>query len=402
MRLKHYLIGITLIAVISDYLLHPFYPQFFEARFGIVDPKQVGYYFAAICFMVMVAFPCWAYLSKYVHELRILIVTQCIAGVLAVGCFFTDDYVNFWVISLSMILFKGSYLLVYPLILKNTLKTEHSKTIGLLSVVVHLGGIIGAILGGLTVDLIDASYIFIIMAAGDFLQMGVSAFLLNEKKYSAFVVDDPTIAEESKRKYGRNSFIVKIGLVTLLLYFSDFLIRPFFVTFWELTTAYENAILSGTMYAIPGIVALLILLLKFKQEDKAGFDGLIKPLLLAAIGLLLQGIPSPVSILIGRIIYGYAIFYSVVRFDVLLFKLSTETSYATDYSKVHFFQNLGVLISSFIVGILVEQQGPQLPFIVALFGVLVTLVLYVIFFRSHLKNYKTRQMSTKKQLYDGM
>ena len=62
----------TLVAVVSDYLLHPFYPQFFELRFGVKDPEMVGYYFAAICFMVMIAFPFWAYVSKKRAELNII------------------------------------------------------------------------------------------------------------------------------------------------------------------------------------------------------------------------------------------------------------------------------------------------------------------------------------------
>ena len=51
MNLKSFLITITFIAVVSDYLLHPFYPQFFSLRFGMNDPKVVGYYFAALCFI---------------------------------------------------------------------------------------------------------------------------------------------------------------------------------------------------------------------------------------------------------------------------------------------------------------------------------------------------------------
>lgn len=77
----------TLVAVVSDYLLHPFYPQFFELRFGIKNPELVGYYFAAICFMVMIAFPFWAYVSKKVSELNILVYTQFVAGILALLCF---------------------------------------------------------------------------------------------------------------------------------------------------------------------------------------------------------------------------------------------------------------------------------------------------------------------------
>lgn len=377
----------TLVAVVSDYLLHPFYPQFFEARFGVKNPELVGYYFAAICFMVMIAFPFWAYVSKRVAELHILVYTQCIAGILALCCYATNSYVNFWIISLVMVLFKGSYLLVYPYILKIISKTEHPTTIGILSVVVHLGGILGAVIGGATVDFINASYIFLIMALGDFIQMGMSAFLLRSKKYNTTKISDPENTNtETKKKVIPKGFILKIGIITMVLYFSDFLIRPFFVSYWESISEYSSKLISGVMYAIPGFVALIALWIntKRKQSDSQ-FGAIIPILMLGILGLLLQGIPDMVTVIIGRIIYGWAIFQGVVKFDVLLFEFSTPDSYAMDYSKVHFFQNLGVLLSSFSVGLLVEYNGLQIPFIVALGGFVITLLLYYFIFKTGVK-----------------
>ncbi|OEJ99397.1 MFS transporter [Flavivirga aquatica] len=375
----------TLVAVVSDYLLHPFYPQFFEVRFGVSNPVYVGYYFAAICFMVMLAFPFWAYVSKKVAELNILVYTQCIAGMLALCCFWTTSYINFWIISLVMVLFKGSYLLVYPYILKIITKKEHPDTIGVLSVVVHLGGILGAVIGGLTVDLIDASYIFLIMAAGDFIQMGMSAYLLKSKKYTVSKIEE-TPASPINKDIIPKGFILKIGLVTMILYFSDFLIRPFFATYWESISIYNSKLISGTMYAIPGFVALVALWINTKKKiDNTRFQGIIPALLLGIIGLSLQALPFESIIIIGRIIYGWAIFQGVVKFDVLLFELSHPESYALDYSKVHFFQNLGVLLSSLTVGLIVENKGLQIPFIVALVGFVITLVCYYLIFKIQLK-----------------
>lgn len=369
----------TLVAVVSDYLLHPFYPQFFEARFGVTDPKYVGYYFAAICFMVMIAFPFWAYVSKKVAELNILVYTQFVAGILALYCYWTTSYVNFWTVSLIMILFKGSYLLVYPYILKIITKEEHPSTIGLLSVVVHLGGILGAVIGGITVDYINPSSIFLIMAAGDFIQMGMSLYLLKSKKYNT----DRIVVEETKKedRLVPKGFILKLGLITLILYFSDFLIRPFFSSYWESISKFDSKLVSGTIYAIPGFVALIALWINNKRKSE-GHKGIITALCIGTFGLLLQGIPSEIVVIIGRIIYGWAIFQGVVKFDILLFELSEPESYAWDYSKVHFFQNLGVLISSFTVGILVEKFGLQLPFMVALAGFVITLILYFFVFKS--------------------
>ncbi|WP_299311678.1 MFS transporter [uncultured Aquimarina sp.] len=386
--MKKLLIIMTLVAVISDYLLHPFYPQFFEARFGVTDPEWVGYYFAAICFMVMISFPFWAYISKKVAELNILVYTQLIAGIFALFCYWTNSYINFWIISLVMILFKGSYLLVYPYILKLITKKEHSGTIGLLSVVVHLGGILGAVIGGLVVDLIDASYIFLIMALGDFIQMFMSIYLIRSDKYNTSVSpEEEAFIDQVDKKMIPKRFILKIGVITMILYFSDFLIRPFFSTYWEHISVYDSKLISGTIYAIPGFVALIALWMNFRRKStNTNFQGIIPVLLLGTIGLLLQGVPFEVFVIIGRVIYGWAIFQGVVKFDVLLFELSTPESYAIDYSKVHFFQNLGVLVSSFSVGLLVDNHGLQVPFIVALVGFIITLLLYYFIFKIAIKN----------------
>ncbi|CAM1370078.1 MFS transporter [Tenacibaculum xiamenense] len=391
MNLKSFLITMTFIAVVSDYLLHPFYPQFFELRFGMSNPKNVGYYFAAICFMVMIAFPFWAYVSKKVAELKILIYTQAIAGVLALYCYWTESYINFWIVSLIMVLFKGSYLLVYPYILKIIKKEEHTSTIGLLSVVVHLGGILGAVIGGFTVDFINPSSIFIIMALGDFLQMLVSAYLLQSKKYNTDVI---IVADETEKSSTSNSFIIKIGLLTLILYFSDFLIRPFFSMYWESFASNDSKLISGTIYAIPGFVALIALWINNKRSA-SGYEGIIKALIIGLVGLSLQGIPSESMVIIGRIIYGWAIFQGMVKFDVFLFEMSSPESYSIDYSKIHFFQNLGVLLASLNVGLVVDNFGLQMPFILALSGFIITLLLYFFVFKFS-SNLKSNQPKLKQ------
>ena len=379
----------TLIAVISDYLLHPFYPQYFELRFGITDPKAVGYYFAAICFMVMISFPFWAFVAKKIAELKILVYTQLVAGILALYCFYTDNYLYFWIISLTMILFKASYLLVYPYILRIVKKEEHTHTIGILSVVVHLGGILGAIIGGLVVDIINANYIFLIMALGDFIQMFMSLYLLKNKKISLQHQENNTITTK-KKSFISNQLILKLGLVTCILYFSDFITRPFFSMFWETISGLQSKIISGSIYAIPGIIALIALWInsKNKTAQNSPYAGLVPILCMGLLGLALQGIAIPWVLIIGRCIYGWAIFQGVVRFDVLLFELSTPDDYAIDYSKVHFFQNLGVLLSSLFVGIVVDIYGLHIPFVIAFLGFLITLVLYLLFFRTELKALK--------------
>lgn len=398
MSLRNFLIAMTMVAVVSDYLLHPFYPQFFEARFGVSDPQTVGNYFAAICFMVMLAFPFWAFVSKKVPELRILVYTQFIAGLLALYCFQTTSHLNFWIASLLMVCFKGSYLLVYPFILRIISVDEHTKTIGVLSVVVHLGGILGAVIGGLIVDLVNPSYIFLVMAAGDFIQMLMSSYLI-KRKPSALDLPNQEKESTTKKALLPNGFVLKIGLVTLVLYFSDFMTRPFFSRYWEFISIHDSKFVSGLVYAIPGLVAVFALWFTHKRTPKSSIAKQITlALLLGTVGLLLQASPIDGVVIVGRLIYGWAIFQSMVQFDALLFQLSKPEHYAVDYSKIHFFQNLGVLLASFSAGILVDLQGLQAPFIIAFLGFVFSLAIYYMLFRLKPQNDTTKNQSlTLKQ-----
>lgn len=174
--------------------------------------------------------------------------------------------------------------------------------------------------------------------------------------------------------------VLKIGIVTFVLYFSDFILRPFFVRYWESVSIWDSKIVSGLVYAVPALVAMTALWYnkRRKGEDDA-YSKILYALFLALVGLSLQGYPSMITVFLGRFVYGWAIFQASVRFDALLFKFSKPDSYAVDYSKVHFFQNLGVLIAATSAGLLVDNFYVGAPFIVALVGFSVVILLYYYF-----------------------
>lgn len=140
MTLRRALIGMTLLAVLGDSLLMPFYPQYFAERFGELRSEQVGLYLAAVCLVAMLALPLWVRLSRHAHPLRLLIFGQLMAGLLALACAAIEQQWLFWPVSLTMIAFKASYLLMYPYVMGLVGTDQQVRTIGLLSVVVHLGG----------------------------------------------------------------------------------------------------------------------------------------------------------------------------------------------------------------------------------------------------------------------
>ena len=68
-------------------------------------------------------------------------------------------------------------------------------------------------------------------------------------------------------------------------------------------------------------------------------------------------------------------FQIIVKLEVNLFRLSTPQRYAQDYSITNFFQNMGVLLSSFAAGAIVNRYGLHVPFLLAAGGFVLTALL---------------------------
>lgn len=371
---KHWLVGITIAAVVSDSMLLPFYPHFFASVFGITDPGHIGLYLSACCLTIVLAFPMWARLSRRIPVLQLLIATQLAAGIMSILCYWAQTPVSFWILSLIMLAFKGSYLLVYPMIMATERRDNHGNTIGLLSVVVHIGGIAGAVLGGAVLQWFEPRQVFLVMAVSDFLQTGVCLCLLRRPDSRVEPIEPSTPATEKSQV--TSSVIYKLGGVMFLFYFSAYLTRPFFVRYWESVNAAGGEILAGLVFAIPAGVAILALWLSFRSgKARSPGAGLMTAMVLGSIGLALQGLNQEWLILAGRCLFGWALFQATVQLDQLLFALSQPESYASDFSKINIFQQLGVLAAASSAGALVGL-GLQVPFAVAAAGLIVTAVLY--------------------------
>ena len=372
--LKFFLVAMVAVSVISDSMLVPFYPQFFAAAFSITAPQHVGLYLSASCFVVMLAFPLWAAAAKHIPVLRLLIYTQFAAGVLSVLCYESGSLPDFWLVSLLMMVFKGSYLLIYPFVMSLEHKDKHGGTIGLLSVIVHLGAIVGAGIGGFALELFEPRLVFLLMSVGDFLQMLVCVFLIGKDK-AAHPAQQP-----SSEPAATGSLVYRLGLIMLIFYFSVYLIRPFFSRYWESISAWNGGIVTGLVFAIPGAIALLALCIN--KSMRSSKHGIVSAFLLGMFGLLLQASGQQAIVLLGRCLFGWALFQATVRLDLLLFEVSAPASYASDFSKIYFFQSLGALIASYTAGSLVASQGLQMPFIAGALGLVLTACLYALLFKA--------------------
>jgi MFS transporter, DHA1 family, multidrug resistance protein len=384
MNLRSTIILMTTFAVVSDAILIPFYPQFFAARYGVTSPVHAGAYVACISIVVMLTLPVWARIAKRLDAMHLLVYTQCAAGLLSVASYFAATVPLFWVLSLAMFMCKSSYLLMYPYMMRLEPKESHAHTIGLLSVVVHFGAIAGAVAGGFVMQVWDAHHCIFAMAAGDFVQMAICMSLIRSHRIArrcrfADDVEAQTVRPGLRQLLHERLPILRLALLMLAFDFCVYLIRPFMSSYWQHVSGSRNELVSGLVFAIPGMVALVAL--RINKRIAALGKRLPNPmsanLLLCAAGMLLQGVEAPLAIVAGRVMFGWALFQIVVKLDVTMFSLSTPASYAADYSVINFFQNLGVLLASSAAGAIVDATGLRTPFFIASAGLVFTALLGV-------------------------
>jgi predicted MFS family arabinose efflux permease len=336
---------------------------------------HVGAYIAAISIAVMFTLPLWARVARHVETMHLLLATQCAAGVLCVASYWAGSVEAYWVLSMLMFMCKSSYLLMYPYLMRLLPSGEHGHTIGLLSVVVHFGGIAGAVSGGWVMDSLGPAACLWLMAAGDFGQMLLCAWLIRSGR---LVRIHGTDGDSLKTKSLRIApAVLKLCALVMLFDFCVYLVRPFFSLYWEQLVPASGQAQAGLVFAIPGGVALLALVLN-KRAAEAGRpvrDPVFGNLLLAAVGLLLQAAPSATAVLAGRLLFGWGLFQLIVKLEVILFRLSARETYGRDFSLFNFFQNLGVLLASYAAGAIVERYDIAVTFGLAAAGLAVTAML---------------------------
>jgi predicted MFS family arabinose efflux permease len=371
--LRFSILLMSTLAVISDAVLIAFYPQFFEQRYGVTSAVHVGAYIAAISIVVMCTLPLWARVARHVDTLRLLLWTQCAAGVLCVMSAWAGSVQGYWLLTMLMFACKSSYLLMFPMLMRLEAPASHGIVIGLLSVLVHLGGIFGAAAGGFALQWFGPAGCIALMAAGDFAQMLVCARLLR----SGIPAPPPlAAASAASHRWTAAVGVLKLSLVMLVFDFSAYLIRPFFSVYWTGLSG-SSPLVTGLVFAVPGFVALLALAANKRLHTRgaAAPDHLLGNLTLGAAGLLLQAAPVEAAIVLGRCLYGWALFQLVVKLEVSLFRISTPAAYAGHYGIANFFQNLGVLLSSFAAGALVSRFGIPVTFLIAAAGFAFTALL---------------------------
>ncbi len=383
MTIRVAIIIMSALGMMSDTVLIGFYPQFFDMRYGTTDQVHTGMYVAAISIAVMCTLPLWVRVAKKHEPMTLIGFTQCVAGLLCLGAIWAETLTQYWVLTMLMFMFKSSYLLMFPYLMRIVSAEEHSRTIALLSVVVHISGILAAASGGYILQHLGAAAALLLMAAGDFAQMGITIWLNRTGrivKVNRPVASELNETQAASPKPTSGGFLrLSRGILTLSLImfafdFSAYLIRPFFSEYWIFATGHLDQTLAGLIFAIPGLAAVVALIVKHRLNDAATRrnENLSWNLLLALVGLYLQSIPSDSVIIVGRCMYGWGLFQVAVKLEVSLFKISRKEDYAHHFSVTNFFQNLGVLVSSYCAGYIVSLVSHQAVFLIAAGGIALT------------------------------
>lgn len=383
--LRSALLVMTAIAVVSDTMLLPYYPRMFEARFGISSPFTVGAYLAAISLTVMLALPLWVLVTRYINTLQMLVVTQLAAAGLSIACYAAPTVASFWVASLLMVGFKASYLLMYPYVIALQPKDRHAATIGALAVIVHFGGVLGALSGGYVVGALGVSEPFIVMAAGDVVQAVICIALLVTSKAPRNLTEqqnEGSRTRDVKQPDNARSQFAFLLFVMFCFYFGFYIAIPFTAVWWQSVVVGSSQISAGAVFAIPGFVAFAMLLRERKsKKSRKAWGSNELGMGLTAGGLVIQSLPNPICIIVGRIIYGVGLYQVTVGLDALFFERAQASGYAAGFSLVNIARNSGVMAAALVSGLITQQFGEGLPFLVSGICVAATLVLYRLWLR---------------------
>ncbi len=349
---------VTGLAVVFDASVVPFYPTIFAESFGMHSASVVGRYLSMTCLVAMLSFLGWGWLERRVATLPLVMVGQIGAMLLSIACARTESVEAFWWISLGMIACKSSYLLVYPYLLRVTDAEFHGRTIGVLTVVVHVGGVVGATMGGALLTVVYPQSIYYLLASGDVMQFGVCLWLV--------MLKSPVPVANLSTSDGDLPWrtITGLGLCMLLFYLGLFGVRPFFVQYWIDVSGWDNLVIAGLVFSIPAWMSLLGLVLRYAEVKRP-----LRWIFICLVGagaLSLQMVPRVEVVLLGRCIFGFVVFLALVRLDVIAFGLVSQKSYTRVFGVINIYQQLGALISFYLAGELVSLIDMKAPFMMAI------------------------------------
>jgi DHA1 family multidrug resistance protein-like MFS transporter len=348
--------------VFTETLLSPFYPQFFGKVFGIEDLAYSAHYVFVCRLTVVACAPLWGLLSRRFEVRRLLLVGQAGAVVFTALLATAETAGQFLALSVALLAFKSSYLLVYSLIVELSGRDGAPAAAGSYGATFHAAIIVSTLVGAFMVGMENPLKLFYWVAAADLLQLALCLRVLRPVS-SGRAAPSPSASGAAGGQLG---FLLAIGLIIFTFHLANNTIRPYFTAYAERGFGLSLEA-SGALFLIPSAMAILALPFVKRLAHPERLPRLYAIGLAAlAAGLALQGLAGGLaSLLAGRVLYGFFLAISQAALELRLFGASGEDRLHLNYGVAVAFQNAGLLAAPLLASSLLGSYGLASPLLAA-------------------------------------
>ncbi|HEY9736743.1 MAG TPA: MFS transporter [Trichocoleus sp.] len=360
------LFSCVFLAVFTEVLLSPFYPQFFRQVFSVEDLSYTGYYIFICRLTVVLCAPLWGLLSRRWAVKWLLAIGQAGAALMTALMATSQSIQQFITFSVLLLLFKSSYLLVYPLIVQLAGNGQRSTIAGTYQAVFHGAIIAATVAGAWMVNLEAPLFLFYWIAIADLVQLALCLLVLRDAPTPSPASTE--LKAEPPASGNGLKFVAAIGLTLLTFQLANNLVRPFFT---EYVTAPDNFGVSlqasSLLFLIPSVMAIAAM----PYIRKVAQPGRLPLLYSVGLGLLivslfLQGSTAHLSVLVlSRVVYGFMLAVTQAALELHLFEHSSHHRLHYNYSLVTAFANVGHLGAPLLASWLVNTYSLAAPLLAA-------------------------------------
>lgn len=352
------------LAVFNEVLLSPFYPQFFRKVFGVEDLAYTGYYIFICRLTVGLCAPIWGILSRNIEVKYLLYIGQAGTAMMTALMGTSNNASQFLIYTIILLLFKSSYLLVYPLIIQLAGEAKRSTVAGVYQAVFH-GAIFAATVAGAgMVNFAAPLTLFYLIAVADVFQLIICIYILRDVSTQR---EDKQNSENAPVVKNQLGFIVAIGMVILSFQLVNNLVRPYFTEYVTTNFLNINLLTSSLLFLIPSIMAIAALpYIRKACKPKALSSIYLVGICLLVTSLFFQGWTQNIVVLIlARVVYGFCLAVTQAALELQLFNSSASNRLHFNYSLTTSFANVGHLAAPLMASWLVNTYSLSVPFIAA-------------------------------------
>ncbi|AFY40277.1 major facilitator superfamily MFS_1 [[Leptolyngbya] sp. PCC 7376] len=359
----------TFTYIFSEVLLAPFYPVFFEKVFGVEDLTYTGFYIFICRMTVVVTAPFWGFFSNKLNIKTLLYCGQICSALVCVFMTFTQNVTQFTIATVILLLFRSSFVILYPLIIQLGGEQRRETIAGTYQAVFHSGIVISSIAGIWIIQLENPLNAFFVVALLDILQFALCWFFLEDLPKKEVIANDSKSETKTTDILQSNwALIPAIGVIGLLFQFIHNLVRPYFVSYVTEADYFGTTLTTGgILFAIPSVMAIAALpfIRSYAKPHRIPMLYTIGSLLLA-VTLLVQGSTNSLSLFVfSRVIYGFFLAVTQAALELYLFNNSDPEKIPLNYTLMFAFANVGLVLSPLTASHLVEEYSFASPLIVA-------------------------------------